>query len=366
LPCATMDDAAALRKVVEHFGAHTNQLRIGGEAVLSSFGGEGCAFGAAGWKAVSDGTRFVPGFFGDVHAWVGWDGIGGGFNWNAAWPANNTDITWDSDDTWMRALDAAGGSKTYMAPVSPWFFTHFGKDTFNKNFLYRGDDWLLSTRWEMLISHRDKLDIVQVVSWNDFGESHYVGPVEGVLPQGSEAWVEGYQHLGWLEMMQYHIQAFKTGSYPDIKKDQAFLWARLFPRDAGAPTDDTGKPDHWDWTDDYLWSEVHLTEAATVTLFCSPSDPTSVMNSTNTQDLPKGMSRMKLALVDPQHNMKANSSGQAGDGKCALGAEVWRGGSRVLSVQPGDMRFGVGNGRGGGGNGTVDRYNFNAFVANSG
>ncbi len=26
-----------------------------------------------------------------------------------------------------------GSAQTYMAAVAPWFFTHFGADTFNKN-----------------------------------------------------------------------------------------------------------------------------------------------------------------------------------------------------------------------------------------
>lgn len=32
--------------------------------------------------------------------------------------------------------------------------------------IYRGDDWLLVRRWEYLISIRDQVDIVQVISWN--------------------------------------------------------------------------------------------------------------------------------------------------------------------------------------------------------
>jgi hypothetical protein len=32
--------------------------------------------------------------------------------------------------------------------------------------IYRGDDWLFVRRWEHLLAHRHKVDIVQVISWN--------------------------------------------------------------------------------------------------------------------------------------------------------------------------------------------------------
>jgi hypothetical protein len=61
--------------------------------------------------------------------------------------------------------------------------------------IYLSDDHLYATRWESLIDIRDKVDIVQVISWNDFGESHYIGPIEGDQPM-SQAWVDGNDHTG--------------------------------------------------------------------------------------------------------------------------------------------------------------------------
>jgi glucan endo-1,3-alpha-glucosidase len=40
--------------------------------------------------------------------------------------------------------------------------THFQND---KNFYLRGDDWLLNNRWEQLVSMRDKLTFVEMVTW---------------------------------------------------------------------------------------------------------------------------------------------------------------------------------------------------------
>jgi Glycosyl hydrolase family 71 len=72
---------------------------------------------------------------------------------------------------------------------------HYGADSFNKNFIYRADDWLFAERWDLLINNRQSIDIAQVVTWNDYGESHYVGPIERDQPR-SEAWTNGFDHQG--------------------------------------------------------------------------------------------------------------------------------------------------------------------------
>lgn len=102
-----------------------------------------------------------------------------------------------------------------MSSVSPWFYTHYGPESFNKNWIFRSDDWLYNTRWEKLVEAREKVDIVQIISWNgrsvedmcmnviadniglliDYGESHYIGPIEGAQPN-SNAWVDGFDHQG--------------------------------------------------------------------------------------------------------------------------------------------------------------------------
>lgn len=82
-----------------------------------------------------------------------------------------------------------------MAGVSPWFSTHYGRDTYNKNFIYRGDDWLFAERWEDLVNNRSSIPFAEVITWNDYGESSYISPIEGVQPM-SESWVNGYDHQG--------------------------------------------------------------------------------------------------------------------------------------------------------------------------
>lgn len=107
-----------------------------------------------------------------------------------------------------------------------------------------------------------------MITWNDYGESHYIGPIEGAQPN-SQAWVNGFDHQGnwnnninindqlslelhftftsgWLDLNQYYIEAYKTGSYPSISRDRVFLWARLFPA-AASTADSVSRPEKADF-----------------------------------------------------------------------------------------------------------------------
>lgn len=44
------------------------------------------------------------------------------------------------------------------------------------------DDNLYIDRWMKLISMPDQPDFIQIISWNDYGESHYIGPRLGTPP----------------------------------------------------------------------------------------------------------------------------------------------------------------------------------------
>ena len=111
-----------------------------------------------------------------------------------------------TDQGFIAGLDllppnADGSKKFYMAAVSPWFFTHFGAPL-NKNvrtpsplpsasfqrtdpnlglqFIFFADNHLYPTKWENLITDKDvapRVDMVEIVTWNDYGESHYIGPL---------------------------------------------------------------------------------------------------------------------------------------------------------------------------------------------
>ena len=145
--------------------------------------------------------------------------------WNSAWPIGDSDINADPDNAYVSNL----GGRTYMAGVSPWFFTvslpfpllppflyshmltlipmqHYGPDTYAKNFIYRADDWLPSERFELLIHNRHSVALTQLITWNDYGESHYVGPIHGAQPD-SQKWVDGFDHTGaYLQLVRLWVR----------------------------------------------------------------------------------------------------------------------------------------------------------------
>ena len=86
--------------------------------------------------------------------------------WDGGWLRGVHPMNFDIDATHI----TGNGGKMFMAVASPWFFMHY---TF-KNFLWYGNDFQYSTRWEQLIDNRDKVNIVEVIYWTHYGESHYI------------------------------------------------------------------------------------------------------------------------------------------------------------------------------------------------
>jgi len=335
VPCASSQDAVTLRNYISAYSSHPNQFNYNGGMFVSTFAGENCLFGYTtpneGWvNAIKTGlpaVYFVPAFFSSPDTFGTFTVMDGAFNWNSAWPNNSADIDFVPDQSYLSVL----GTRSYMAGVSPWFFTHYGATSFNKNFIYRADDWLLAQRWELLITNRAQIPFAEVITWNDYGESHYIGPIEGSNPMQQD-WVNGYDHLGWLDLTQYYLTAFKTGSYPPITNDRIFLWARLQPAGAAAASDLVGQPGNWQWTQDYLWAVILLTAPSTVTLSCG-SGPDSTLTST----LPSGLSKLKLPLTE----------------SCNANATIIRDNTAIISFTPPGFTF----------NTEPSMYNFNAFVA---
>ncbi|KAJ7694803.1 glycosyl hydrolase family 71-domain-containing protein [Mycena rosella] len=269
-------DVFLLQKYISNFRDDPRYQRIGDEPLVSAFSGQDCKFGQsnsnAGWLYAikrSEPVYFVPAFFVDPAALLDYTVMDGGFNWNAAWPMGDYDINFDPDNSWIEKL----GGRTYMAGVSPWFFTHYSN---NKNFIHLSDNWMFVKRWELLIANRDRVDIAQSITWNDFGESHYLSPLlKDDSQPDSEKWVDGFDHQGWLDLFAYYIAAFKTGAYPAIERDRIFLWARLYPANASpSPPDAVGPPANGRWTHDFLWAVVLLAGPADVVLQCGSTRQT--------------------------------------------------------------------------------------------
>lgn len=346
---------------------------------------------AEGWKSqfvqhsdLQGQIFFVPSFFVDPSTFSDYkDVMDGDYNWNSGWPVDlttsvadailaNTSSTasestgnaslivatvvsatstiesvfsqfigsTETDQQHLEGLaalseglssrDESSSELAYIAAVSPWFFTHYGPDSYNKNFVYLSDDHLYSRRWESLIESRDSISIAEINTWNDYGESHYIGPIKGAQPN-SEAWTDGMNHTAWLGLTAYYASAFKTGTYPTIEKDQIYMWSRPHPAAAEAP-DSVPQPTNYQLFQDYVWAVVLTTAPSSVTLSTSDS-------SSQTFDVPAGLSKLSVPI-------------SAGD---TMKGSIVRDNQTVVELSADSFTF----------QGSPQTYNFNAFVASA-
>ena len=156
-----------LRDYITSYADHPNQLKYNGNLFTASFAGDNCTFGADfpadGWQTqfINQLTSDKPAFSSDPNSFKSFDNfIDSVYNWNSGWPVelttqtatmlqplrgpltpspnstipNNLVGSIRPDGTYLSGLDQMpSDSKTYLAAVSPWFFTHYGLDSFNKN-----------------------------------------------------------------------------------------------------------------------------------------------------------------------------------------------------------------------------------------
>lgn len=301
---------------VNQFANHPNQFHVGGRPMISSFAGK--CLGNDGWanlKARTNGylMPFIEAIEGQYNAWPSLDSW---LCWGCAWPQGDVDKTTNDDNYYIGQL-----GPRYATTISPWMFTHYNY----KNWYQRGDDWLMNTRWEQLISMRDKIKFLEILTWNDYGESHYIGPVKGAQPDGT-TWAN-LPHTSWHDMSQYYITAFKTGSFPTVTRDIIYFWARPHPATASATSDRLSRPSGYEWTSDTLWAVAFSTSDSTVTLTCG--------SSSQTFEVGPGVQKLKIPLSP---------------GKITI--TMVRNGVTVIDHTPSDYTF-VTNPK---------TYNYNAYV----
>jgi len=156
---------------------------------------------------------------------------------------------------------------------------------------------LLAKRWEAIFDNRDNYDLIQILTWNDYGESHYVGPINGALPK-SEAWTLGFNHTAFLDVHKFYAEGFKTGKFPDITDDRLVIWSRPHVAVAEVPGDPVGPPKNFDLFQDNVWALAITSAPGKVTL------QTSDTNS-KTFDVLRGVTKLAIP-ISPGDTMKGS------------------------------------------------------------
>lgn len=264
--------------------------------------------------------------------------IDGSFSWDM-WPKGPNNITAVQDKVWQTALKSAG--KTFMMGVSPWFYTDL--PSYSKAWVWRGDNtW--SRRWRQAIEVRP--EFVEIVTWNDFGESHYVGPIYGPgIPSspGADArpYVNGYPHEAWLETLPYQIAAYKHAYNPrnpipavSRGEDKIVYWYRRAPAASGQ-TQCTGNAcqspiNKWPQDtqcyapsqimEDGIWALVLLSAPGTATITIGNNPPYQF------KGLVKGLNRINRPF-----------NGQTGQVRVSSSTGVRGSGATIESSPPGGI-----------------------------
>lgn len=100
-------------------------------------------------------------------------------------------------------------------------------------------DTLFPDRFEQLNADDEiQPDIIELLTWNDFCESHYLRDLPSRDESASDYlelgnmgnYVYGQTHSAWRIIAKYYISWWKNGSPPPITKDQVVFWHRVHPK----------------------------------------------------------------------------------------------------------------------------------------
>ncbi|KAK2060410.1 hypothetical protein LY76DRAFT_615060 [Colletotrichum caudatum] len=214
---------------IDKYASSGTYFRYKGKPFVSTFEGPD---NANDWITIKAQTNcfFMPDWssLGAKKAMAAGGGVADGlFSW-AAWPWGYWDMWTYSDASYRDYL----GGKPYMMPISPWFYTNL--PGYNKNWLWRGDHiwgdrWFQASWWQP--------EFVEIISWNDYGESHYIGPVRehamGAFKIGKAPFNYGtLPHDGWRAILPFAIDMYKN-NVSSVDFEQAVAWYKLAPASAG-------------------------------------------------------------------------------------------------------------------------------------
>ncbi|KAL1688607.1 glycoside hydrolase family 71 protein [Schizophyllum commune] len=226
-------------QVVSLIAAHANSpatLRWNNKVLVSTYSGEGNGDGFfAGVKNTLAGQgieiTWAPAFVGYRSTGAAgsvmgnFPSIDGFFNW-WSWPNDvNEPLTTEIDLAFQSAVKSANRGGPYIMSVSPWQFKDLNGDGWVQQ-----SDTLWNYRWKQAIDEV-RPDIVEIVTWNDFGESHYICDINYNVDMGDAInYVRGIDHSAWRTVAKYYIAWYKTGSKPTLTEDTVVYWYRTHPK----------------------------------------------------------------------------------------------------------------------------------------
>ena len=241
----SVTDKNIAANVSKTFATWDSQLKVDGKVVLSSF-----SVNPPPWDWQTDiidpigqPVLFLPGDLTEDPSDILADEAGyGHFTWihpaNAAVgePVDGAPTEQSIDEAFAKWQTP---SKPWMAGVAPYYFRSLEPD----NWLNAQDDDMWLDRWMNLL--KVKPSFIEIVTWNDFGESSYVGPAD---TQSTEIDYYGnLTHTAFYEMTKVFIKAYKAGQTTinvTAAEENVFFMYRTQPAEIN------GLQDTADWQQD--------------------------------------------------------------------------------------------------------------------
>lgn len=235
-----MSDPKMMVNISNTYRFHPAQLWVDDKIFLSSFSGGPPPFD---WQRdvldrINGPVLFMPATLAEDAEYTAQQGVGSGpFTW--VHPASNVaaEAKIDLDYSEQRAV----ANKPWMAGIAPWFFRRMAED---QNWLHAQGMGMWLDRWMHLLQLRP--NFIEIITWNDFGESSYVGPTTGFHDSDliqKDCFYGGLDHSGFLKMAKTFINAYKHGVSTNLgippQEEDVFMWYRLQPAKIN------GKNDAW-------------------------------------------------------------------------------------------------------------------------
>ncbi|MCJ1230621.1 hypothetical protein MMC12_007295 [Toensbergia leucococca] len=221
----SVTDPSMVVQLVNQYAGSPAQLTIDSAAMLSSF-----STTPPNWNWQNDildqittAVHLVPGNIGtDASSLFSQAPSSGIFPWVHPYLTATEEATLDV----LFAAERTATGKKWMAPIAPWFFKRFDV---GDNWSQAQDAAIFVSRWQHLLQLQP--DYIELVTWNDWGESSYLGPADTAESVPTAYW-DTLDHSAFLKMAAVFIKAYKAGETSvsiSAEDEDVFFFYRLQP-----------------------------------------------------------------------------------------------------------------------------------------
>ena len=184
-------------------------------------------------------------------------------------------MTCTADKAFKAALTKNGKTGPYIMAVSPWQYKDLNNGVASDSWVAYSDT-LFAQRLHSIANNEFSPDIIEVLTWNDFCESHYLRDLPSMTnvsatdyvtySNGMENYVEGMNHAPWRVMAKYYLNWWKNGKAPVITMDQVVYWYRVHPKAAACYGGSSSKIKNYEYPTDAVFAWALVKDKATVSV----------------------------------------------------------------------------------------------------